>query len=1125
MVDSPDSSASGSPGPRSTRMRRQVSSTASSRQSLPRQSTRNTAASSSSSAAAREAALDDSDNDSDDDDGDAMAVSTTTSGRKTRSTRSRGRPSSSTSSTSGGRAAAATKRSSRASAVLQDSDDDDDDDDILGEGLNGDDLDDDDDEAGDDDEAEEEEEVPAPPTSRSRRAAAATAASATSTSSRGRRKSSRSAAEKVEEEASEAGDAEDEAADDNDSKQSEAGGDDEEYEGEDDEQGDTKITKDGELLGGREYRCRTFRLPDRGSKIYMLSMDPARVLGFRDSYLFFLRNPQLKRVNTTIEERQWMIDNGMLMANFKSKLIAVVTARSIFKLFGARIIKGGRSRIDDYYESRPTDEAMVEDSELDGDRGSERAVGGRRGGTGAFMGGAYDDSDRSSYKRKHTLIQAEESLRIITDLNWMHESALAVRALNSQLRELRKENPKFMDPHTNVEQVPMLKQPSICKVDAVAGGFQAPDEKAANGVNGATAGAGAAVLPTTNAVIAIPRSIGPVVDANVRVDVKPGAPAPPMITDAKLWNVIPDDIKQSLQAAYEQEQKLALEEDEEAVKYPVALLDGQFQAYYPVHQARFQQPYRVILPQASLPQGQQLHHMYQQQKAAEEAAANAANASAHDLRQLEQYQQQQQLLAQQQAQAQAQAQAHAQAQAQALAHKAMQQQMFQQHQQSIQQQQQHQQLQQQQQAGQPAQPYPMQQQQQQRTGPTGGIVCGATLKAGVGNCQRLVGAVGERCPLHRGVEDSQAAAANGGQGGQELCATCHSVQVPSTSIDANKPIPGPLTDTIQCTTCKKRYHPLCLELDTARIVAAVGSYPWVCNDCKLCSQCEEARDEDTILICDGCDRGWHMACCDPPIKHLPKGDWTCDFCKHCDSCKGAEEPGTKYHQVVVHPTASSTFPVFVCTYCTKCKTNFDVDRFCPVCLRTYRGDTGDEDGGGDGGNGSGASDNDEDDDDNNMVCCDECNRWVHMECDSQLTPDKVELMGEDESLKYTCPLCSGDVKATSPSPAMGKDVPGAELVALSLRGKAAPQHRVCGLLGGTQPVRGLIEHKTKLLAVPAIPGSSGPNASQQQLLKETKSERAKNRRRKEKAQQKHERRKAKRASTTSSLSSVPSSDY
>ncbi|KAI9292691.1 hypothetical protein K502DRAFT_294944 [Neoconidiobolus thromboides FSU 785] len=48
-------------------------------------------------------------------------------------------------------------------------------------------------------------------------------------------------------------------------------------------------------------------------------------------------------------------------------------------------------------------------------------------------------------------------------------------------------------------------------------------------------------------------------------------------------------------------------------------------------------------------------------------------------------------------------------------------------------------------------------------------------------------------------------------------------------------------------------------------------YDWVCNECKKCLKCHSMENEDSLLICDGCDKPFHMACCEPPILNIPKG--------------------------------------------------------------------------------------------------------------------------------------------------------------------------------------------------------------------------------------------------------------
>ncbi|GJJ75907.1 chromatin structure-remodeling complex protein RSC7 [Entomortierella parvispora] len=363
----------------------------------------------------------------------------------------------------------------------------------------------------------------------------------------------------------------------------------EEVEGTVDESGEAKITKEGELLGGREYKCRTFKLPDRDDTIYMLSMDPARVLGFRDSYIFFLKNPRLSRIITTLDERQWMIDNGILMSNLKTKGIAVVTARSVFKLFGSKIIKNGRARLDDYFES-PASMEEADDSDAASRTGDDNARGGSTGGHTEEGTPAA-----SSSKRKHTLFQ-EESTRQITDLNWQYESAMAVRNLNSQLKNLRKEHSKFLDPHTNIEQVPLMLQPTRCEVRGVTKRPKLGDSE----------------NPPT-AVVSIPSSIGPTTDASVRVEIKGAVPPPPFIDDPSVWAVIPEDIQRSLEKAEMVRSMLGQEGNEDQTKYPISILSGQFQASYPIHQSRFKQPYRVIVPQNMAAHAQYIHHLWTQQ--------------------------------------------------------------------------------------------------------------------------------------------------------------------------------------------------------------------------------------------------------------------------------------------------------------------------------------------------------------------------------------------------------------------------------------------------------------------------------------------------------------------------------
>lgn len=124
--------------------------------------------------------------------------------------------------------------------------------------------------------------------------------------------------------------------------------------------GEQKVDKNGYLQGGREYRCRTFTLMGRGDRLYMLSTEPARCIGFRDSYLFFQKHKQLFKIIVDEDEKFDMIHRDLIPHSYKGRAIGVVTARSVFREFGARIIVGGKRVIDDYFEQQARESGAVE---------------------------------------------------------------------------------------------------------------------------------------------------------------------------------------------------------------------------------------------------------------------------------------------------------------------------------------------------------------------------------------------------------------------------------------------------------------------------------------------------------------------------------------------------------------------------------------------------------------------------------------------------------------------------------------------------------------------------------------------------------------------------------------------
>ncbi|KAJ2744556.1 hypothetical protein GGI20_002873 [Coemansia sp. BCRC 34301] len=45
-----------------------------------------------------------------------------------------------------------------------------------------------------------------------------------------------------------------------------------------------------------------------------------------------------------------------------------------------------------------------------------------------------------------------------------------------------------------------------------------------------------------------------------------------------------------------------------------------------------------------------------------------------------------------------------------------------------------------------------------------------------------------------------------------------------------------------------------------------------------CEICKSGENDDKMLICDGCNRGFHMYCLLPRLKTIPNNDWYCDGC-------------------------------------------------------------------------------------------------------------------------------------------------------------------------------------------------------------------------------------------------------
>ena len=205
---------------------------------------------------------------------------------------------------------------------------------------------------------------------------------------------------------------------------------DDEVELPEDPEGEEKVDKNGNLKGNREYRVRTFLIDGKGERLYMLSTEPARCIGFRDSYLFFQKHPQLFKIILEEDAKKDLIERSLIPHSYKGRAIGVVTARSVFREFGAKIIIGGKRITDDYKVMVARAEGAVE---------GEHAV------PEDNIPATGDEYDRNRFVAWHgasavyhtgapsvpaingKIIDAKKRKPVVTGTNWMLEHARAAR--------------------------------------------------------------------------------------------------------------------------------------------------------------------------------------------------------------------------------------------------------------------------------------------------------------------------------------------------------------------------------------------------------------------------------------------------------------------------------------------------------------------------------------------------------------------------------------------------------------------------------------------------------------------------------------------------------------------------
>ncbi|WFD23259.1 histone acetyltransferase [Malassezia equina] len=98
-------------------------------------------------------------------------------------------------------------------------------------------------------------------------------------------------------------------------------------------------------------------------------------------------------------------------------------------------------------------------------------------------------------------------------------------------------------------------------------------------------------------------------------------------------------------------------------------------------------------------------------------------------------------------------------------------------------------------------------------------------------------------------------------------------------------MPEPLVECSDCGSCGMYLqltsgHASCMHWDQGgKKLGVVQTYDWRCMECKICEVCLDKGDDEQIMFCDRCDRGWHLYCLRPALEKPPRGLWYCPLCK------------------------------------------------------------------------------------------------------------------------------------------------------------------------------------------------------------------------------------------------------
>lgn len=94
-------------------------------------------------------------------------------------------------------------------------------------------------------------------------------------------------------------------------------------------------------IAGREYKVWTLQSQTEGDpeRIYALSIDVARAVGFADSSFLLRRLPLLVKIQMSESDKEQAAEAGRITMSMKSRLVTMIPMRNVYKYLGAKIVK------------------------------------------------------------------------------------------------------------------------------------------------------------------------------------------------------------------------------------------------------------------------------------------------------------------------------------------------------------------------------------------------------------------------------------------------------------------------------------------------------------------------------------------------------------------------------------------------------------------------------------------------------------------------------------------------------------------------------------------------------------------------------------------------------------------